>query len=92
MIQMVSSHIYTYIFLFFKTCPCATHTHTHIYIYILLSLHQNPLNIIFRAVSEVYGTAEAVFTGHIRLAEHVRLGAYTCPGLRFLAYIRGVIT
>jgi hypothetical protein len=50
--------------LFVKTCPCATHTH----IYILLALRQNPLNIIFWAVSEVSGTAEAVFTGHVRVS------------------------
>jgi hypothetical protein len=27
---------------------------------------------------------------HIRLARHVRLRAWTCPGLRFPAYIRGL--
>jgi 3-methyladenine DNA glycosylase Mpg len=69
----------------------------HTYIYILLALCQNLLNIIFQAVSEVSGAAEAVlirhvhlWPGHIRLARHVRLRAQTCSGLGFPAYIRGL--
>jgi hypothetical protein len=58
---------------FFKTCPCATH------IYILLALRQNPLNIIFHAVFEVSGTAEAVFTGHVRPMARTYPTSQTCP-------------
>jgi hypothetical protein len=31
-----------------------------------------------------------LWTGHIRLARHVRLRARTCPGIGFLVYIRGL--
>jgi hypothetical protein len=58
--------------MFFKTCPCATH------IYILLTLCRNPLNIIFRAVSEVSKIAEAVFTGHVRPMARTYPASQTC--------------
>jgi hypothetical protein len=64
---------YIYIYMFFKACPCATH------ISILLALCQNPLNIIFWAVSKVFGTAEAVFTRHVRPMDRTYLASRTCP-------------
>jgi hypothetical protein len=36
----------------------------------------------FRAISKVSGTAEVIFTAHVRPMTR------TCPGLGFLAYIR----
>jgi hypothetical protein len=64
---------YIYIYLFFKTCPCATH------IYILLALCQNSLNINFCAVFEVFGTTEAVFTGHVQPMAQTYPASQTCP-------------
>jgi hypothetical protein len=64
--------LYIYIYLFFKNCPCVTH------IYILLALCQNPLNIIFRVVSEVSETTEAVFIGHVQHMARTYPASWTC--------------
>jgi hypothetical protein len=86
-----SNGLKTYIYvLFFKTCPCATH------IYILLGLCQNPLNVNFfgqflELPRQFSPDMSSLWTGQIWLARHVWLLARTCLGLRFSAYIRGLI-
>jgi hypothetical protein len=67
---------YIYV-LFFKSCPCATHTHTYIY-----SIGLTPKSVeyqFFGLVSEVFGTAEAVFTGHVRPMDRTYPASRTCP-------------
>jgi hypothetical protein len=64
---------YIYV-LFFQDLPMC-----HTYINILLVLHQNPLNIIFLGSFEVYGTVEAVFTGHVRPVDRTYPASWTCP-------------
>jgi hypothetical protein len=59
-----------------------THTHTHTYIFYWPYAKIHWISS-FRVVSEVSGTAEAVFTGHVRLL------AQTCPSHGFLRYIKG---
>jgi hypothetical protein len=76
-------HIY---FLFFKNCPCAT----HIYIY---SIGPTPKSVeyhLFGQFLKFLLDMSGLWTGHIRLAGHVRPWERTCPGLRFPAYIRGL--
>jgi hypothetical protein len=60
----------------------------HIYIY---SIDLTPNSVeyrLFQAVSKVFGTAEAVFTRHIRPMSRTYPASQTCLGLGFLAYIR----
>jgi hypothetical protein len=66
----LKSYIYV---LFFKTCSCATQ------IYIILVLRQNSLNINFRTISEVFGTAETVFTGHVQPMAWTYPPSWICP-------------
>jgi hypothetical protein len=67
------SNPYIFKYLFVKTCQCAT------YIYLLLALRQDPLNNSLWAVSEVYGTTEAVLTGHVRPMDRTYPTSQTCP-------------
>jgi hypothetical protein len=72
------------------------HTHTHMYIYILLALRKIYWISSCRAVFEVSGTTEAVFTLHVWPLPRTYLVSWTClaPGLTclglgFPSYIKG---
>jgi hypothetical protein len=74
----VSNGFKPFFFFVFLTCPCTTHTHTY-------SIGHTQKSIgyrVFRLFSEVSGTVEAVFPGHIHLL------AQTCSGLEFPSYIK----
>jgi hypothetical protein len=82
MIQMVSNHIYIFCF--------SKHVHVpHIYIFYWPYAKIDWISI-FRAVSKVFGTTEAVFTGNVRPMAWTYLASRTCLGLGFPAYIRGL--
>jgi hypothetical protein len=92
MIQMVSSHIYIFCFSKLVHVP-------HIYIY---SIGPMPKSIEYHLFGQFSKFSEmprqflpdmsSLWPRHIQLAGHVRLRARACPGLGFLAYIRGLST
>jgi hypothetical protein len=91
MIQMVSSHIY--IFFCFSKLVHVPHT----YIYFIGPTSKSVEYQIFEQFSKFLELSRqfspdmsGLWPGHIRLAEHVGLWAWTCLGLRFAANIRGL--
>jgi hypothetical protein len=77
---------YIYI-LILITWPCTT----LIYIYSIGSTPKSVEYHFFQAVSDVFGTAEIVFTRHVRPLAWTYLASRRCPGLGFSAY-KGALT
>jgi hypothetical protein len=69
MIQMVPGYIYFFVFQNLSMC------HTYIY---SIGPTLKSVEYLFRAVSEVSGTAEAVFTEHVRPMARTYPASWTC--------------
>jgi hypothetical protein len=79
--------LYIYIcFVFHNLSMC------HTYIYSIGPMPKSVEYQFFQVVSEVFGTDEVVFTGHVRHMSQKYLASQTCLGLRFPAYIRVLST
>jgi hypothetical protein len=62
----------------------------HTFIYSIAPTPKSVEYQFFRAVSEVFGTAETVFTGHVQPMARTYPASQTCTGLGFSAYIKGL--
>jgi hypothetical protein len=82
----LSLSIYIYIYFFFV---CQNLSICHIYISSIGPMSRS-FEYLFLAVSKVFGTTEAVLTGHVRHMAQTYPASWTCLGLGFLAYIMGL--